>query len=102
MITPEKVSNLLEVVKLCIEEGRFLDTRHTLERQEERSITRPEILHVLKNGYHEKRKDQFDKLHNAWNYVVRGKTVDKKELRVIVSFETQTHLLIITAIALAK
>lgn len=78
-----------------------MDTRHAQERKEERLITRPEVLYVLKTGRHEKRKDQFDEFYRAWNYAVRGRTVDRKELRVIVSFDTN-GMLIITAIQLGK
>ena len=57
------------------------------------------MLQVLKSGFHEKRKDKFDESFNAWNYAVRGKTVDTKELRIIVSFD-ENNMLIITAIDL--
>jgi len=98
---PQKLLNLMSTIKDCIEEGRYLDTRHALERQIERTITRPEILYVLKTGYHEKKKDQFDEFYRAWNYAIRGKTRDKREIRVIVSFD-ENGMLIITAIALRK
>ncbi len=89
----------MDQIRLCIEKGAYLDTRHAIDRQNERQITRPEILYVLKNGYHEKRKDKFDEACNSWNYSVRGKTVDRRELRVIVSFD-ESGMLIITAIDL--
>lgn len=92
----------MPVIKACIEEGRYLDTRHAFERQNERMINRPEILYVLKNGHHEKKKDKFDELHQAWNYVVQGKTVDLKKLRIVVSFDQASGMLIITAIELKK
>lgn len=98
---PKKLLDLLTVVRTCIEDGRYLDTRHATERQIERQINRPEILYVLKNGHHEKAKDKFDEAYSAWNYAVRGKTVDRRELRIIVSFDTN-GMLIITAIELKK
>lgn len=101
MDRPEKLPDLISAVRTCIEEGRYLDTRHATERQEERRITRPEVLYVLKRGHHEKKRDRFDDFHRAWNYAMRGRTVDRRELRVIVSFE-ENGLLIITAIELGK
>jgi hypothetical protein len=98
---PEKLPDLMSSIRTCIEEGRYLDTRHSLERQTERLITRPEILYVLKNGHHEKKKDQFDESHRAWNYAVRGRTLDRREVRVVVSFD-ENGMLIITAIGLEK
>ena len=98
---PQKVAKLIEVIAQHLDTGRYLDTVHATQRRNEREITRSEILHVLRHGYHEKSKDTFEEAFNAWNYAVRGKTVDKKELRVIVSFDV-AGMLIITAIELEK
>ncbi len=87
-------------VKECIKAGRYLDTRHAVTRQRERKITRPEILYVLKSGHHESRKDRFDDHFKAWNYAIRGRTVDRRLLRIVVSFDLELRLLIITAIDL--
>lgn len=92
----------MSAIRVCIQDGRYLDTRHGSERQVERRITRPEVLYVLKNGHREKRKDKFDEFYQAWNYAVRGKTVDRRELRIIVSFDEQSGMMIITAIELEK
>lgn len=95
----EKVAQLLSAIRECVDAGRYLDTRHATDRKAERSITRAEILYVLKHGHHEKRKDKFEQRFQAWNYAVRGKTMDARELRVIVSFD-ENNMLIITAIDL--
>ncbi len=58
-----------------------------------------EYEYVLKTGWHEKAKDQYDVQNKAWNYAIRGKTVDTRELRVVVSFDEE-GLLIITVIDL--
>lgn len=89
----------MAAIKNCLDLGRYLDTSHSSERQKERQITRPEILFVLKHGHQEKKKDKYDEQHSVWNYAMRGKTVDKRELRVIVSFD-ESGMLIITAIEL--
>ncbi len=101
MNRPTKINNLIAVVGKCLDEGRYLDTRHATERQEERSITRPELLKVLRTGFHEKKKDQFKEEYQAWNYAIRGKTVDERNLRVIVSFDLN-GMLIISAIDLDR
>jgi hypothetical protein len=95
----DKMDRLMEKVAECLDAGRYLDTRHALERQYEREITRPEVFYVLRHGYHEKRKDKFEDSYQAWNYAVRGKTIDKRELRIIVSFD-ESNMLIITSIDL--
>ena len=78
----------------CIDSGNYLDTMHATRRQSERAITRPEILQVLKRGYHEQRKDRFDELHGEWNYAVRGKTVDGRAIRIIISSEDSVLLIV--------
>lgn len=87
------------VIKTSLESGQYLDTRHAEERQKERLITRPEVLFVLGHGHHEKKKDKLEERYQSWNYSIRGKPVDKRELRVIVSFD-ENRMLIITAIEL--
>ena len=56
---------------------------------------------TLETGHHEERKDVFKPEYGAWSYAVRGKTVDDRELRVVISFEGDV-LLLITAIDLSK
>jgi len=60
-------------------------------------VTRVEYLYILRHGFHEKAKGKFDLAYDAWNYAIRGKTVDRRNLRVIVSFDEE-NMLIITVI----
>jgi hypothetical protein len=99
---PRKVENLLESIRICIETGAYRDTSHAIKRKAERNITLPEIIHVLRTGKYEKSKDYFEEAFNAWNYAIRGKTIDGFELRVIVSFDEERKLLIITAFYLDR
>lgn len=101
-LRPTKHSDVLALVKACVDAGNFFDTRHATDRQNERAITRLEVIHVLKNGHHEKKKDEFKPEFNAWNYAIRGNTLDKRDLRIAVSFDESTKLLIITAIEILK
>ncbi len=94
-----KLSKLLDRIHDCLRSGDFFDTVHASTRRGERGITRPEMLYVLLHGWHEKGKDEYQKRFDTWNYAVRGKTVDGRELRVVVSFD-DSGLLIITAIDL--
>ncbi len=49
--------------------------------------------------WHEKAKDQFSERYESWNYAIRGKTIDLRELRVVVSFD-ENNMLVITVIDL--
>ena len=99
---PEKIGNVVEKVKECIAEGKYILTVHAFDRQTERSINLPATLHVLKTGYEEKRKTCFDCERNTWKYAIRGKTIrDEIDVRVIVAFD-ENEMLIITVIRLEK
>lgn len=86
----------MEQVRVCLEKGRYKDTFHAMERKRERRITLPDIIHILRNGVHEKAKDTYSEEFKAWKYAIRGKTIDDREIRVIVSFNSD-GMLIITA-----
>jgi len=102
MERPSKDPDILEKARRLIAEGNYRDTWHSNERKTLRVISRFEIIHVIQSGYWEKKKDKFDDEWSAWNYAIRGKTLDKRELRVIVSIDEKTGLLIITVIDLTK
>ena len=99
---PPKLPNVLQIVRECIENGRYLDTRHATDRQNERSITRLEILDVLRRGRHVPSRDRYEEAYGdlGWSYAIEGKTIDNRPLRVIVAFDTETKTLIVTAIDL--
>jgi hypothetical protein len=91
---------LLAKVRRAAEKGDYLDTTHATLRKSQRKILRSEMEYVLETGWHEKKKDTLDEFYQVWNYAIRGKTIDERELRIIVSFENK--MLIITAIDLTK
>ena len=99
---PPKIPNLMSVIKNHIALGRYISCLHLEEREKQRCITRQEILHVLRNGFHEKGKDGFDTSYQVWHYAIRGKTVDERDLRVFVSFDKVAQLVIITAYEVGK
>ncbi len=97
---PRKHENVLEVVRATLAGGRYRDTRHASERKSERQISLPEIRQVIERGYHEPAKDEFKEEWQAWNYAIRGKTVDCRDLRIAVSFDEEGYLLLVTSIDL--
>ena len=96
---PEKHDDLLTRIREHVKEGKYLDTRHAFERKKERKIMLPEILYVLCHGRHERQKDVFKEDYRAWNYAIRGKTIDGRELRICITFDIH-GMLVITAIDL--
>lgn len=96
----EWTENILEKIRDYVENKRYRITEHAISRQKQRSLKLPDIIEVLRNGFHEKDKTLFSTKFQTWNYAIRGKAVDGEEVRVIVAFEKD--MIIITAIRLSK
>lgn len=84
---PEKLRNLLEEIKFFIEQKRFKQSKHAIQRQDERKIGLLDALHVLKTGREEKNKTYFDRDFNTWKYAIRGYTLENFDIRVIVALD---------------
>lgn len=97
---PPQIENLLAKIRECIDKGRYRESFHAKQRQNERNIDLFDALYVLKNGYHEKQKTAFNELRKTWNYAIRHK-LEGKEIRVIVGFECD-GMLIITVMYVTK
>jgi hypothetical protein len=97
----KKADNLLEKLKACVEKGNYSITDHAFQRQQERIITVPECLYVLTTGYEEKSKSRFDAEHNSWKYAIRGQTLRKADIRIIVAFD-EDGVLIITVMHVGR
>ncbi len=54
---PEKEPELLQKIRNALDSGNFRDATHAEQRATEREVTRPEYIYVLKNGRHEKQKE---------------------------------------------
>ena len=81
----------------------YFITTHATQRKGDRTVIDPEIGSIISNGYWEWRKDEFKPGYNNWNYAIRGKTRDDRELRIVITFEEEEDgelLLIITVIDL--
>jgi len=96
-----KISNVIEKIRTKARSGEFIILPHAVERRKERDISVVDIVYVLMNGKHEETKDQYKREYRAWNYSIRGQTVDERDLRIAVSFD-ESHLLIITVIRLGR
>ncbi len=93
-----KVDKILEKVRRAVRNGDFRMSRHAEERMLERELNLPEVIYVLRNGYHEVSKDEFDALRLSWRYAIRGKTMDQKDVRVVVSLDNVSMMWIVTVI----
>ena len=81
-----KTVDLLNKVKDHVRKGTYVVSAHALERQNERHVSLEDVLYVLKTGVREESKELFDVRRQLWKYAIRGFTVEKMQLRVIVSF----------------
>jgi hypothetical protein len=92
---PPQIDNLHDKIRECIGNERYMQTKHALDRESERSIELPDALYVLKNGHHEKKKTTFDETFQSWKYAIRGLTLDDLDIRIIIAFD-ENDMLIIT------
>lgn len=91
---PEQIIDLQSKIIKCIEEERYVQSSHAIEREQERRIGLADAIYVLKTGYHEKAKTKFDEVHNTWKYAIRGKTVEGLNIRVIIAFYKEDMFII--------
>ena len=99
MTARPKASGLLEKIREKVEAGKLRYSVHAGERMVERGIIKPEVEYVLKNGRHNKSKDQFNEDQKDWDYALEGKTIDGRKLRIVVAI-VAPNLLVITTIDL--
>lgn len=81
------IGNLREKIRHHIKTETYKVTEHAIKRQHLRAVELPDVLEVLLQGVHEKEKTLFSTKLQTWNYAIRGKTVDGREMRVIIAFE---------------
>lgn len=98
---PPQINELFPKIIHCLERGLFRQSKHAIERESERKILLPDVLYVLKTGYHEKRKTAFDEIFQTWKYAIRGKTLDEIDIRVIIAFD-ETEMMIITVMHVVR
>ena len=58
------------------------------------------VAHVLRHGYHNPRKDQWDDRHKTWNYAIQGKTLTDQRLRIPVAIEVMPngHIIVVVTV----
>lgn len=96
-----KIPNVLQLIRSRTHAGEFIILPHALERGSQRAIAVADIVYVLSTGNHESKKDQYKEEYRAWNYAIRGKTIDNRELRIAVSFDEE-YMLVITVIRISS
>jgi hypothetical protein len=94
-----KSENLLQKIHQAVTSGRLIYSNHANDRMLERKILKIEIEYVLRIGFHENRKDQFNEKMKSWDYAIRGKTIDGRNLRIIIAM-IRPNILVVTAIDL--
>ncbi len=68
---------------------------------EKRGVQFLDVMYVLHQGSHEKKKTFFHEASQKWRYSIRGKTPDSLELRVVITFD-ENEMIIITVVDLLR
>lgn len=92
-----KRHDVLGVARARLAGGRFRDSRHAEQRKEERGVDFFDIERVIKTGWHEAREDRYKEEHGSWTYAIRGNTVDGMEVRIVIAFDEEDYLVVVTA-----
>lgn len=90
--TKKTDKDLFGLLDKKIANGDYVFKKHAKERQQERAISDLEILDILegkknRNRKRNKDKDKFVIGKEDWNYCIEGQNLDKKKIRIIISFE---------------
>lgn len=96
---------LWAMIEKCISNNDYIIKVHAKKRQIDRSITDIDILDILENRRNRqrkrnKKKDTYTDGYFDWNYCIEGRDLDKDRIRIIVSFNEESDLLVITVIRL--
>ena len=97
---------LWAVIEKCIADKDYIIMPHAKKRQNDRSITDIDILDILENKGNRKRrrnkkKDEYAEGYFDWKYCIEGQDLDEEhKIRIIVSFDEKSNLLVITVIRL--
>ena len=102
--TPKK-AHLLDEIRGHLDAGTVRYTSHAFERGDGREITEPEVRYVLRNGWHNRRRDRYEEGYvYPWSHSIEGRTVDERRLRIVVTFDDSDGevLLVVTLIDLDR
>jgi len=98
---PSKQADVVTKVRPAAATGMYSFVDHAAKRLNDCEVTTLKVVHILQNGWHEVRKDDWQVKHNAWNDAIRGRTLDQRKLRLAVALDPN-GILIITVIDLDK
>ena len=93
---PPKDPNVLDKVRKALADNDYRIHPHAQLRMNERDVILGEVTYILKNGYYEASKDEFDHRFQNWKYSIRGNTIDERDLRIVVKLAGK--MMIITVV----
>lgn len=96
---------LWAIIEKCTADNGYIILPHAKKRQIDRDITDIDILDILENKEDRKRKrnkkkDEYKDSFIDWNYCIEGLDLEKNKIRIIVSFNEKSSLLVITVVRL--
>jgi hypothetical protein len=97
---PDKIVGVGPLIRKAALSGNYMIGPHAQNRSVKRQISLPEFDYILKKGVREPGKDEFKPQFDDWNYAVRGKTIDGRDIRVCVYFANK--MIVVTLIAIGE
>lgn len=94
MMKPKKKTDkvLFGLLEEKIANAEYVFKKHAKQRQIDRTISDLDVLNILvdknkRNRHRNKKKDKYEEGREDWNYCVEGQNLDKKKIRIIISFQ---------------
>lgn len=100
---PQKEANVVVKMKSLLMLNKVRFSGHARQRMVERNVIYFEIIQALNKGKHEPKRDRFNDELASWEYSIEGATVDRRLLRIGLSFEVGENgerIVVITVIDL--
>lgn len=91
---PRKKSDkeLFSILDKKIANAEYIFKKHAKQRQKDRTINDLEVLDILegrvnRNRHRNKQKDKYEEGREDWNYCIEGQNLERRKIRIIISFE---------------
>ncbi|MBS0623011.1 MAG: DUF4258 domain-containing protein [Verrucomicrobia bacterium] len=96
---PLKDAEIAAKIKNCLENRRYKQSLHAMERIDKRKVSFQDVLFVLETGHREEAKDSYDETFQNWKYSIKGKTLENVNIRVIITLNEE-NIIVITVVNL--
>ena len=97
-----KYPSVLGALRKALASGKVYMSDHALGQVEDRLVPFglgvADVISVLRRGTYEEEKDEWNGDLQSWAYSIRGKTMDRIELRIPIAIETDEGGVVVVSV----